>query len=69
VAETFDLLQILSQKKTAKAQRMYDLMFSQPVHDTLDSLHSLFHSSVLFTLRSLRLCGMFFSVSVAEAAE
>jgi hypothetical protein len=66
------LLQILSQKKTAKAQRtqkMYDLLFSRPVHHTIDSLHSLFHSSVLFTLRSLRLRGLFFSVSVAEAAE
>jgi hypothetical protein len=46
---------------------MYDLLFSQPVHHAFDSILSLFHSSVLFTLRSLRLGGMFFSVLVAEA--
>jgi hypothetical protein len=47
---------------------MYDLLFSKPVHHAFDSLLSLFHSSVLFTSRSLRLRGMFFSVLVAEAA-
>jgi hypothetical protein len=54
---TFDLLQLLRQKKTAKArrtQRIYDLFFSEPVHDTFDSLPSLLDRSILFTSRSLR---------------
>jgi hypothetical protein len=48
---------------------MYDLLFLQPVHHAFDSIICLFHNSVLFPLRSLRLCGMSFSVLIAEAAE
>jgi hypothetical protein len=53
----------------AKVAKNVQFTFSQPVHRTFDSLLSLYHSSVLLTWRSLRLCGMFFSVLVAEAAE